>query len=199
MRKLLDIQQRLKANKDMTNSFGGFNYRSAEGIYEALKPLLRDFNCDLVLSDHIENIGSYNYVISTATIKDLDTGETASASAPAREAASKKGMDDSQVTGSCVSYARKYALCGLFLIDDAKNDPDSDHMTRKRQEAESFGMLISDADANKLTALLGDRLPKALAYYGVADVHLLTNEQYSDCVRTWFRSCSICRDHTRIC
>lgn len=183
MKKLQQIQQTLKASKDMKNTFGGFNYRSAEGIYEALKPLLREFNCDLVLSDHIENIGAYNYVVSTATLKDLDTGETASASAPAREAASKKGMDDSQVTGSCVSYARKYAMCGLFLIDDAKNDPDSDHQTRKRQEADSFDMLITDEDANKLTALLGDRLPKALAYYGVSDVHLLTNEQYSDCVR----------------
>lgn len=183
MKKLLDIQQRLKANKDMTNSFGGFNYRSAEGIYEAVKPLLNDFNCELVLSDHVENIGAYNYVISTATLRDLDSGETASASAPAREAASKKGMDDSQVTGSCVSYARKYAMCGLFLIDDAKNDPDSDHMTRKRHEAESFGMLISDADANKLVSLLGDRLPKALAYYGVTDVHLLTVEQYAEIVK----------------
>ena len=183
MKKLHEIQLRLKANKDMTNSFGGFNYRSAEGIYEAVKPLLSDFNCELVLGDHIENIGAYNYVISTATIKDLDSGETVSSSAPARESASKKGMDDSQVTGSCISYARKYAMCGLFLIDDAKNDPDSDHMTRKRQEAESYGMLISDSDANKITALLGDRLPKALAYYGVNDVHLLTVEQYAEIVK----------------
>lgn len=183
MKKLLNIQTKLKASKNQKNTFGGFNYRSAEGIYEALKPLLSEENCELVLTDHIENIGAYNYVISTATLKDLDTGETVSASAPARESASKKGMDDSQVTGSCVSYARKYAMCGLFLIDDAKNDPDSDHQTQKRMEAESMGMLISDSDANKLVSLLGDRLPKALAYYGVEDVHLMTNEQYSDCVK----------------
>ena len=72
MKKLQQIQQTLKASKDMKNTFGGFNYRSSEGIYEALKPLLREFNCDLVLSDHIENIGAYNYVVSTATLKDLD-------------------------------------------------------------------------------------------------------------------------------
>lgn len=185
MKKLLEIQTRLKAGKDQKNTFGGFNYRSAEGIYEAVKPLLREFNCTLVLSDHIENVGAYNYVISTATIKDLETGESVSASAAAREAASKKGMDDSQVTGSCESYARKYAMCGLFLIDDAKNDPDSDHQTRRRQKAEEDVPVISMADAKKITALLkhtGADITAFLNYYGVESVEMMNYEQYRDAV-----------------
>lgn len=118
--KLIQIQKQLKAPKNQFNSFGKYNYRNCEDILEALKPLLD--GCSLVISDEIVTIGSRYYV--KATVKLFDEKESFSVSAYARESESKKGMDDSQVTGATSSYARKYALNGMFLIDDTK-DADS--------------------------------------------------------------------------
>ena len=115
--KLSKIQQELKAPKDLFNKFGGYNYRSCESILEAVKPLLND--CVVQLNDEIVIIGDRYYIKATAKITD---GETSiENSAYAREAAEKKGMDEAQITGSASSYARKYALNGLFLIDDTKD------------------------------------------------------------------------------
>ncbi len=119
--KLWTIQQTLNAPKNQRNNFGGYNYRSAEDILEAVKPLLQ--NITLTVSDEIVLIGDRYYVKATATLSD---GEDAIAvTAYAREEESKKGMDASQLTGATSSYARKYALNGLFCIDDAR-DPDTD-------------------------------------------------------------------------
>ncbi|EOZ6761541.1 ERF family protein [Escherichia coli] len=119
--KLWTIQQTLNAPKNQRNNFGGYNYRSAEDILEAVKPLLQ--NITLTVSDEIVLIGNRYYVKATATLSD---GEDAIAvTAYAREEESKKGMDASQLTGATSSYARKYALNGLFCIDDAR-DPDTD-------------------------------------------------------------------------
>nr|WP_201758358.1 ERF family protein [Escherichia coli] len=115
------IQQTLNAPKNQRNNFGGYNYRSAEDILEAVKPLLQSIT--LTVSDEIILIGNRYYVKATATLSD---GENEIAvTAYAREEESKKGMDASQLTGATSSYARKYALNGLFCIDDAR-DPDTD-------------------------------------------------------------------------
>jgi len=118
--KLNTIQQKLKAPKGQTNNFGKYKYRSCEDILEAVKPLLGE--CSLVVSDDIEVRGDRVYVKATATLHDGDNAM--SACGYAREPQSKKGMDESQITGAASSYARKYALNGLFAIDDTK---DADH------------------------------------------------------------------------
>lgn len=120
---LQKVQTELKAPKDLYNSFGGFKYRSAEGILEAVKPILAAHGLTLTLSDEVVCVGDHNYIKATATI--MRDGGSLSVSAYAREPESKKGMDSAQITGAASSYARKYALNGLFLIDDTK-DPDTD-------------------------------------------------------------------------
>jgi hypothetical protein len=122
MKEIIQIQSRLVAKKDKFNKFGGYSYRSAEGILESLKPLLKEQNCYLTISDRVEERGSRYYVVATATLYNAD-GASVSATAEAREEETKKGMDAAQITGSASSYARKYALCGLFAIDDGV-DPD---------------------------------------------------------------------------
>ena len=125
-KKLFEVQQELKAPKNQRNTFGNYNYRSAEDILEALKPVLKNHNATVFISDKIvvkENF--WTYAEATATFVDIETGESVSSNGYAREAETKKGMDPSQITGSASSYARKYALGGLFLIDDSV-DPDSD-------------------------------------------------------------------------
>lgn len=124
--KLLGIQTALKAPKNQTNPFGGYNYRSCEEILEAVKPLLEKAMTTLNLSDEIVEVGGRIYVKATATLYDCSSYteghiDTISATGYAREEESKKGMDASQITGSASSYARKYALNGLFCIDDTKD------------------------------------------------------------------------------
>lgn len=117
MKELLFIQHELKAPKGKYNSFGKYRYRSAEDILEALKPILHDLNCYLVISDDLVVIGERYYIKSTATLTN-SAGDSISSNGFAREEDEKKGQDASQITGSASSYARKYALNGLFLIDD---------------------------------------------------------------------------------
>lgn len=118
-KKLTVIQTELNAPKNLENKFGNYRYRSAEGILEALKPLLKAADAILTISDEMVDVGGRIYVKATATF--MADGESIATSAFAREAESKKGMDDAQVTGACSSYARKYALNGLFCIDDTKD------------------------------------------------------------------------------
>jgi hypothetical protein len=126
MEKLIKVQKELKAPKNQYNSFGKYKYRSAEDILEAVKPLCADNGLLLTLSDTLESIGERYYVKATATVIDAKSKtEVASVTAYAREEETKKGMDSSQITGTASSYARKYALNGLFLIDDTK-DADTD-------------------------------------------------------------------------
>ena len=119
--KLMHIQQELNAPKSNYNSFGKYSYRSCEDILEAVKPLLSVQRCVLTISDTIKQIGERYYIEATATILDCESGDTISNTAYAREAEDKKGMDESQITGATSSYARKYALNGLFCIDDVKD------------------------------------------------------------------------------
>ena len=132
---LMAVQADLKAPKGQHNSFGKYDYRSAEDIIEAVKPLLKENGLFLTMSDDIVLIGDRYYVKATVSVTDIVTGESVQTSALAREAAQKKGMDESQVTGTASSYARKYALNGLFAIDDTK-DADTDQYKQQTSGAQ---------------------------------------------------------------
>ena len=126
--KLQGIQSSLKAPKGQTNKFGGYSYRSAEDILTAVKPLLAEYACTLVISDDIVGVEGRVYVKATAVLAESESDYSIQVQGFAREAESRKGMDDSQITGSASSYARKYALNGLFAIDDTKDaDATNDH------------------------------------------------------------------------
>lgn len=124
-KKLLNIQVELKAPKNQYNAFGKYNYRNSEDILEALKPLLEKNKVVVLISDKPILIGNRFYIESTVKFVDTETGEAVETTAMAREEENKKGMDSSQITGSASSYARKYALNGMFCIDDTK-DADND-------------------------------------------------------------------------
>lgn len=130
--KLLAIQTKLKAPKGQYNSFGKYSYRSAEDILEAVKPLNAEQGVLLTITDEIKEIGGRVYVVATATVSDGT--DTLQVSAFAREPENKKGMDESQITGATSSYARKYALNGLYAIDDNK-DADTDEHKQQQDNA----------------------------------------------------------------
>ena len=119
--KLMNIQSELKAPKGQFNKFGNYKFRSCEDILEAVKPICKKYNTALILSDTLQNIGDRYYIKAEATLIDIENGEHVENSAFAREEETKKGMDGSQITGTASSYARKYALNGLFNIDDTKD------------------------------------------------------------------------------
>lgn len=140
MKELVKIQQELKAPKNQYNSFGKYKYRSCEDILEAVKPLLS--NCTLTLSDEVKEVGGVPYVEATATLSG--DGTSCSVSAQAGISINRKGMDVAQSFGASSSYARKYALAGLFLLDDTK-DPD----TQDNRDSNKDVKKISAAQAKK--------------------------------------------------
>lgn len=155
MKELVAIQSELKAPKNQVNKFGGYNYRSAEDIMEAAKKVLSKHDCFLVVTDDIVMIGERVYVKATATIINSE-GVSVSASAFAREEENKKGMDAAQVTGSASSYARKYALNGLFCIDDTK-DPDATNTHGKEEAKQSQPkQSVSTATETDINAMVLD-------------------------------------------
>ena len=127
--KLTTIQKALKASKKEKNDFGGYMYRTIESIFEALKPLLEKEKVSLTLSDDIIQIGDRYYIKATAKL--FDSEGSVEVSAYAREPITKKGTDESQITGAATTYARKYALTGMFLLDNSENDPDSEQYQKK--------------------------------------------------------------------
>lgn len=131
---LMAVQAELKAPKGQHNNFGKYDYRSAEDIIEAVKPLLKENGLFLNMSDEVVLVGDRYYIKATVKVVDVVTGESVQTSALAREAAQKKGMDESQVTGTASSYARKYALNGLFAIDDNR-DADTDEYARQTSQS----------------------------------------------------------------
>lgn len=134
MKELIVIQSELKAPKSQFNKFGGYKYRKAEDILEAVKPLLNKQKCTLTITDDIVMVGNRIYVKATATIKN-EKGECETTTGWAREEETKKGMDGSQITGASSSYARKYALNGLFAIDDnADSDTTNDGQHQEAQQ-----------------------------------------------------------------
>lgn len=137
MKELITIQSELKAPKSQFNKFGGYKYRKAEDILEAVKPLLNKQKCTLTITDDIVMVGNRIYVKATATIKN-EKGEFETTTGWAREEETKKGMDGSQITGASSSYARKYALNGLFAIDDnADSDTTNDGQQQTQQQAKT--------------------------------------------------------------
>lgn len=196
--KLSGIQGQIKVNKNNYNSFGKYSYRSAEDILEAAKPICKEHGCVLTLSDEIVAMGERFYVKASATLTDIKDMANITVTAFAREEENKKGMDASQVTGACSSYARKYALNGLFNLDDAK-DADTDAYTEAQQKAskeeskakiqaqEQADMPISKAEENKLKTLIMNapgedsyelRLQKICKSYGVEELAELKKSQY---------------------
>lgn len=134
--KLAAIQQELVAPKGQKNTFGNYNYRSCEDIEHAVKPLLKKYNSTVVMDGgSMSVVGDRIYMTVKVIFIDLDTGDQYMTSATVREEESKKGMDATQVSGACISYARKYALAGLLMIDNEK-DADTDSYTKKKKDAE---------------------------------------------------------------
>lgn len=132
--KLMRIQVELKAPKNLYNSFGKYKYRNAEGIQEALKPLEKEYQVTTVLNDEIVDVAGRIYVKATAKVMDCASDDVIEVTAYAREADAKKGMDEAQVTGATSSYARKYALNALFLLDDTKDVDSEEYQAQSKVE-----------------------------------------------------------------
>lgn len=151
LEKLNIIQSKLKAPKGQYNKFGNYAYRSCEDILEALKPLLAETKTTIVMKDEIEFIGDRHYLKAICTLYDLESVGQISNSAFAREPESKKGMDTAQITGSTSSYARKYALNGLFAIDDTKDsDTNENYKQTKNTKANKQGNSPQGVDISKV-------------------------------------------------
>lgn len=150
--KLLNIQSELKAPKGQYNNFGKYKYRSCEDILEAVKPICTKHKATLVISDELKHIGERYYIEAKATLIDIEDGSRVENTAYAREEETKKGMDGSQITGTASSYARKYALNGLFCIDDTK-DADTDEY---KQQIDNDKLIDS-----KMVSGLNDAIEKA--------------------------------------
>lgn len=195
---LVEIQSDLKAPKGNYNSFGNYKYRSCEDILEAVKPLLKAHGVALKLADSIEEVGGRVYVKATATLTD---GEgNIEVTAYAREAETKKGMDDSQITGTASSYARKYALNGLFCIDDTK-DADTDEYAKRTgrdtrtshkkapitDEQDASGeSIITGRQAAQIAELArnaGRDVEAMCQYFGVESCAEMTVAQYAEAYR----------------
>lgn len=197
--KLLKVQTKLNAPKNRQNKFGGYSYRSCEDILEAVKPLLAEVKAIIKLTDNIMMIGDRIYVNATAWFVDVDTDEMISADAFAREPADKKGMDAAQITGTASSYARKYALNGLLLIDDAK-DPDTDEYKieqdakaakaepkpKKKVDTSDLDKFVNDGQLKTLEMLIGRAgvsAEKFCQIYGLTILSELPADKYDEAVK----------------
>jgi len=179
--KLLLVQNELKAPKSQRNSFGNYNYRSAEDILEAVKPVCQKYDCVIKVSDDIVLIGERYYIKASARFHN-STGDFEESIAFAREPETKKGMDESQITGTASSYARKYALNGLLCIDDNK-DADTDEHTK---ETKPELRLASKEQIEIITESIKaepERLSKMLEYFKVAKIEAFTLEQASEAIK----------------
>lgn len=145
--KLMNIQKELKAPKGQYNSFGKYKYRSCEDILESVKPLLEKYKVTIILTDKLEQIGERYYIRAMAILFDTESDNSIENTAYAREEETKKGMDGSQITGTSSSYARKYALNGLLLIDDTK-DGDTDEFAKENNK----GKTKEEPKEKKITA-----------------------------------------------
>ena len=179
--KLIAIQSELKAPKSQYNNFGKYAYRNCEDILESLKPLLKEHKSTIYISDEIVTVLDRFYVKATVTFIDAETGEKIINTAYAREEEDKKGMDGSQVTGSSSSYARKYALNGMFAIDDTK-DSDFTNTTVKGDNS-----ALSEAQIKRLLAIASkvnisaDDVKKVVAKtFGVQDLRKMNKQQYDE-------------------
>lgn len=178
--KLMTIQATLKAPKGQFNAFGKYRYRSCEDVLEALKPLLQETRTVLTISDDMIQVGDRYYIRATATLRDCDSAETISNTAYAREEETKKGMDGSQITGASSSYARKYALNGIFCIDDVKDsDSTNTHGADRKQTAETLTQIfriVNSYPENNLMEQIRQR-------YGVQTIKDLSESDSVKCLK----------------
>lgn len=181
MEKLSCVQEELKAPKSKYNSFGKYNYRSCEDILEGAKPLLKKHGLAMTLSDSIEQIGERYYIKATANVADLESGEIHSVSALAREPFDKKGMDDSQISGTASSYARKYALNGLFLIDDTKDADTDEYHNQTATYPANKAERKADAPAP-----VCDKCGKLIVGYEGRNGKMVTSEQHIAATKKMF-------------
>jgi hypothetical protein len=177
--KMLKIQTELKAPKGQYNSFGKYSYRSCEDIQEGVKPLLSETKTILTVCDEIVQLGERYYIKATATLHDCESDGKISNTAYAREELEKKGMDSSQITGSTSSYARKYALNGLFCIDDVK---DADTQNNKDAETNTLNQLVTDTEAKTLKSLCDKKGLDITIVFNVP-VEQLTKQQYVEALK----------------
>lgn len=191
MKELVTIIERLKAPKDKENTFGKYKYRSCESILESVKPIVAEQGCVLNLSDDIVSIDGVHYVKATATII-LPSGDRFHSQGFAREDFDKKGMDAPQMTGTASSYARKYALNGLFCIDDTK-DADTDEYARenaRRMQIKDTRKVLTLADVQakeeKFLEWLRGRCEKARQVEGVLNEYYKVDTEVVDYLREKF-------------
>ena len=170
---LMKIQKEFRAVKDQRNDFGGFNYRNVEVMLTELKPILSNYDSLITFNDEVVEKAGRCYVKATATIH-TPAGEI-SCSAYAREQETKKGMDAAQITGSCSTYARKYALCGLLAVDDGSRDPDAQKNTDMITKAQ-VKTIIREAEA------VGSDLSDICDYFKVNTLEEMTAEEYGKCL-----------------
>ena len=161
MKELITIQSELKAPKSQRNTFGNYNYRTLEDILEAVKPLLKKEKCTLTITDDVVTVGDRTYIKATATLVN-EKGDKVSTTAFAREPLSKPKFDESQVTGSASSYARKYALNGLFCIDDTK-DADTLNVDKSYTQPQQPPQATPQPTAAKVTNIDAIKLAISLA------------------------------------
>ena len=179
--KLMRIQTQIKAPKNLYNSFGKYNYRNAEGICEAVKPFLEKENVSLILFDDMVAIGNRYYLKATARLFDNENNESIEASAFAREPEQKKGMDESQITGTASSYARKYALNGLFLLDDTKDADTDEYHNQTYQQANENKTTVTSEQVGKLKLEMirtGATEQYICEYYKLNKLIDMTQEQF---------------------
>ena len=171
--KLIKVQSELKAPKGQKNTFGNYNYRSAEDILEAVKPLLSEQGLLMTITDIIEQVGERYYIQAKVILTDGE--DTVEVTGYARESLNKKGMDDSQITGTASSYARKYAMNGLFLIDDTKDSDSNENRTERENRAKKADVEAEREKQAKI-AKLNDQYERALkaANNNEAPMELLT-------------------------
>ena len=182
---LQQIQSELKSPKDLRNDFGKYQYRSMEGINEAIKPILTKHNASLVLSDEMVEVGGRVYVKATATLYDESMKVVITNTAYAREAENKKGMDDAQITGAASSYARKYACNGLFCIDETK-DADATNKHDKDDSNKTSGDFEIELDKHCATLnSLGKAWPRISkkAKAALPDIEFAKFVQYKDGIK----------------
>lgn len=195
LEKLLHIQSELKAPKSQRNEFGKYNYRNCEDIQEAVKPLAQEVKAVLVTGDELVQIGDRFYIKATARFVDCESSEEIKNTAYAREEFEKKGMDASQITGSASSYARKYALNGLFCIDDVKDADNQDNTNKGKTDTGKNSGSKKTSEAPKISKTQFADLYKELArtgvgksgllkYYNVTTFETMTLDQYTSAMKS---------------
>ena len=184
--KLNIVQSKMKAPKNLFNSFGKYKYRNAESILEAFKPYGKELGLVLMLNDSVEQVGDRVYIKATATLIDIEDNSQTEVSAYAREPMSKKGLDDSQLSGATSSYARKYCLNGLFLLDDTKDADTDEYRTQaENQYNAQKPQKVSDVQVKSLMNVItkkGLDADDLLSRVGADDISDLTPEKYNEIV-----------------